>query len=172
MEVGGSLRPPEASMRRSPIGVRNAVRPAPGDCPCALARTRRVLTMASVVPPIALRSAAVVWVDDARSRHSCHSRSAPKESVGDWPLAIIHSDALGGMPVYQYPSARMLTGDGSPPLEAGMLKSHRPRRRCLGRTSPWGTQWWQLDGAAATCSGLTPAQGVHRRVFSDIPPAN
>ena len=47
--------------------------------------------------------------------------AAPKESVDNWPLAITISDALGGTPVYRYPSSGV-TGDGEPPLETDMRK--------------------------------------------------
>lgn len=43
----------------------------------------------------------------------------------------------------------------------------RPAGSCRGglaRTTPWGTQWWQLDGTAATCGGLTPTQNAACRM--------
>jgi len=36
----------------------------------------------------------------------CQLAPAWKESVGSWPLAITILDAIGGMPVYPYPSSR------------------------------------------------------------------
>ena len=58
-------------------------------------------------------------VPEARVYDCVHA--APKESVGNWPLANIISDALGGTPVYRYPSSGV-TGDRKPPLETDMLK--------------------------------------------------
>ena len=54
-------------------------------------------------------------------------RPAPKESVDNWPSAIVILDALGGTPVHRYPP-HGVTGDGEPPLEVDMFQFDGPSR--------------------------------------------